>query len=95
MLTLYIASVEVLPSLEGIDAQWASVIIKLRDEMGYITLNDRKENLHHAASTLHTLLQEERILSRLEIPPSLVESIKERHDGEHKKAMDNMAKGFD
>ena len=30
-----------------------------------------------------------------EIPPTHVDSIKERQDGEHKKAMDNVAKEFD
>lgn len=31
----------------------------------------------------------------LEIPPELVKSVKERQGGEHKKAMDNVAKEFD
>ena len=93
MLKLNIASAEELLSLEGIGAQRASAIIKLRDEKGYITLNDIEENLHSTASTLQKLLQEERI--SFEIPPNLVESIKERQDGEHKKAMDNVAKEFD
>ena len=52
------ASVE---SLEGTGAQLASAVIKLRDEKGYITLNDIEDNLHSTASTLHELLQEERI----------------------------------
>ena len=44
MLNLNIASAEELLSLEGIGAQRASAIIKLRDEKGYITLNDIEEN---------------------------------------------------
>ena len=49
--------------------------------------------MHSTASTLQKLLQEERI--SFEIPPRLVESIKEIQDGEHKKAMDNVAKEID
>ena len=59
MLNLNTASAEELLSLEGIGAQRASAIIKLRDEKGYITLN---ENLHCTASTLQKLLQEEGFL---------------------------------
>lgn len=40
-----------------------------------------EENLHNTASTIQKSLYEEKIF--FEIPPELVESIKERQDGEH------------
>lgn len=93
MTNLNTASIDDLKSLEGIGTQRATTIIKLRDENEYITMEDIKENLHNTASTIQKLLYEEKI--SLEIQPELVESIKERQDGEHKKARDNVAKEFD
>lgn len=76
MTNLNTASIDDLKSLEGIWTQRATTIIKLRDENEYITMEDIKENLHNTASTIQKLLYEEKI--SLEIPPELVESIKER-----------------
>lgn len=46
------ASIDNLKSLEGIGTRRATAIIKLRDEKGYITMEDIKENLHNTASTI-------------------------------------------
>lgn len=56
-------------------------------------MEDIKENLQNTASTIQKMLCEENM--SLEIPSELVESITERQDGEHKKAMNNAAKEFD
>lgn len=56
-------------------------------------MEDIKENLQNTASTIQKMLCEENM--SLEIPSELVESITERQDGEHKKAMNNVAKEFD
>lgn len=56
-------------------------------------MEDIKENLQNTASTIQKILCEENM--SLEIPSELVESITERQDGEHKKAMNNVAKEFD
>lgn len=55
-------------------------------------MEDIKENLQNTASTIQQMLCEENM--SLEIPSELVESITERQDGEHKKAMNNVAKEF-
>lgn len=56
-------------------------------------MEDIKENLQNTASTIQKMLCEENM--SLEIPSELVESITERQDGEHKKAMNNVAKEID
>lgn len=56
-------------------------------------MEDIKENLQNTASTIQKMLCEENM--SLEIPSELVGSITERQDGEHKKAMNNVAKEFD
>lgn len=56
-------------------------------------MEDIKENLQNTASTIQKMLCKENM--SLEIPSELVESITERQDGEHKKAMNNVAKEFD
>lgn len=55
-------------------------------------MEDIKENLQNTASTIQKMLCEENM--SLEIPSELVESITERQDGEHKKAMNIVAKEF-
>lgn len=55
-------------------------------------MEDIKENLQNTASTIQKMLCEESM--SLEIPSELVESITERQDGEHKKAMNIVAKEF-
>lgn len=55
-------------------------------------MEDIKENLQITASTIQKMLCEENM--SLEIPSELVESITERQDGEHKKAMNIVAKEF-
>lgn len=55
-------------------------------------MEDIKENLQNTASTKQKMLCEENM--SLEIPSELVESITERQDGEHKKAMNIVAKEF-
>lgn len=67
------ASIDDLKSLEGIETQRTTAIIKLRDGKGSITMGDIEENLDNTASTIQKLLNEENILK---IPPELVESIK-------------------
>lgn len=67
MTNLNTASIDDLKSLEGIGTQRATAIIKLRDEKGYIAMEDIKKNLHNTASTIQKLLYEETI--SLEIPP--------------------------
>lgn len=56
-------------------------------------MEDIKDNLQNTASTIQKMLCEENM--SLEIPSELVESITERQDGEHKKAMNNVAKEID
>lgn len=56
-------------------------------------MEDIKENLQNTASTIQNILCEENM--SLEISSELVESITERQDGEHKKAMNNVAKEID
>lgn len=55
-------------------------------------MEDIKENLQNTASTIQKMLCEENM--SLEIPSELVESITERQDGEHKKAMNIVANEF-
>lgn len=55
MLNINTASVEERMSLEDIGTHRASAIIRLRDEKGYITLNDIEENFHRIVSTLQKL----------------------------------------
>lgn len=62
MTDLNTAFIDDLKSLEGIGTQRATTIIKLRDEKGYITIEDIKENLHNTASTTQKLLYEEKNL---------------------------------
>jgi hypothetical protein len=101
MINVNTASIDDLMTLEGIGAQRAAAIIELRDEKGYITMNDIEDNLHNTTllpwdntmtSTIQKLLNDEVI--SFEIPPTLVDSIMEKQDGEHKKAMDNVTKEF-
>jgi predicted transcriptional regulator len=92
MININTASIDDLLTLEGIGAQRAAAIIKLRGEKGYITMNDIEDNLHNTTSTIQKLLNDE--LISFETPPTLVDSIMERQDGEHKKAMDNVTKEF-
>lgn len=54
-------------------------------------MEDIKENLQNTASTIQKMCEEN---MSLEIPSELVESITERQDGEHKKAMNIVAKEF-
>lgn len=56
-------------------------------------MEDIQENLQNTASTIQNILCEENM--SLEISSELVESITERQDGEHKKAMNNVAKEID
>lgn len=87
------APIDDLKSLESIGTQTATAIIKLRDEKGYITMDDIEEHLHNTAPTIQKLLYEEKV--SMDIPPELVESIKEKQYDEHNKAIDNVAKEFD
>lgn len=78
---------------KGTGTQRATAIIKFRDGKGYITMEDIQENLHNTAPTIQKKLFYEEKIS-FEIPPELVESIKERQYGENE-AMDNVEKEFD
>lgn len=60
MTNLNKASIDDLKSMKGNGPQReTAAVIKLRDEKGYITMEDIKENLHNTASTIQKLLYEE------------------------------------
>ena len=61
MTNLNTASIDDLLALEGIGTQRAAAILKLRDEIGYITYREVEANLQSTASTLHKLQEEGKI----------------------------------